>query len=303
MTRLRRKRRVPSSTSSTHVPTQAAEIESADPGARRRIARTLRRDGVSPDFIYAFEKTGNLVNEDNRDFWTGKTLREWDRALRQYRRQVEADSRTIDLCFTLHHEGTRNEAARKKHFAASEFAIAALCAHDQGLSSFTVEGLFREAWLDYLLRLRRAAGSEPDPTDHGRFENIDAVAISRLLDAIYEDLPQRKLSVALEKRIARIQSLRNQPDTWLGRSPDPGAEEEPEEILTIDDLQNALAHCEHEGVSPDLIESMLLRSWVRMWTMNTRREEQFFQVLDENWSQVHARVQVFMAQHSGLRLQ
>jgi hypothetical protein len=230
-------------------------------------------------------------------------LREWDRALRQYRRQVEADSRTIDLCFTLNHEGTRNEAARKKHFAASEFAIAALCAHDQGLSSFTLDELFRETWLDYLLRLQRTPGSEPDPTDHGRFENIDAIAISRLLDAIYEDLPQRKLSVALEKRIARIQSARNQPDTWLGRLPDPGAKEGPEEILTIDDLQNALAHCEHEGVAPDLIESMLLRSWVRLWTMNTRREEQFFQVLDENWSQVHARVQVFMAQHSGLRLQ
>ncbi|HUA97361.1 MAG TPA: hypothetical protein VMA34_03485 [Terracidiphilus sp.] len=303
MTRQNAKPHMIGSKGSSLASTPATELLSAGTDTRRRIAQTLRRDRVSPDVIYAFEKTGNLVNEGDRDLWTGKTLREWDRALRQYRRQVEADSRTINLCFTLHHENGRSETTKKKRFAASEFAIAALCAHDQGVSSFTVESLFREAWLDYLLRLRRTPGTEPDPTDHDRFDNIDAGAVSRLLDASCEDLPHKKWSANLEKRIARIQLVRNQPDTWLGRLPDSGGEEEPEEILTIDDLQNALAHCEYEGVAPDLIESMLLRSWVRMWTINTRRKEQFFQVLDKNWDQVHARVQVFMAQHSGLRLQ
>ena len=47
---------------------------------------------------------------------------------------------------------------------------------------------------------------------------------------------------------------------------------------------------------------MWLRSRVPRWTMNTHRDEWFFQVLDNNWDTVHAWVQVFMAQYSGLRL-
>jgi len=203
----------------------------------------------------------------------------------------------------LQHESRSSEAGKKKRFAASEFAIAALCAHDRGISSFAVEQLFREAWLDYILRFRRILNDEQDPTDHCRFEGIDVDALSRLLVAIYEELPQQKWDAALEKRIARIQSACNQPDTWFGRSPDPGGEQAPEEILTIDDFQNAIAHCEQEGVAPDLVESMLLRAWVRIWTMNTHRDERFFQVLDKSWDTAHARVQVFMAQYSGLRFQ
>ena len=75
------------------------------------------------------------------------------------------------------------------------------------------------------------------------------------------------------------------------------------EILTIDDLQKAITHCELEGVPQDVIESMLLRSWVRMGMLNERAEERFFQVLDKHWDEVHATMQVHIAQHSGLRLQ
>jgi hypothetical protein len=57
------------------------------------------------------------------------------------------------------------------------------------------------------------------------------------------------------------------------------------------------------GRSQDVIESMLLRSWVRMRVLNECVEERFFQVLDKYWEEVHARVQVHMARHSGLRLQ
>jgi len=53
-------------------------------------------------------------------------------------------------------------------------------------------------------------------------------------------------------------------------------EEEPEEILTNDDLQNAISHCELEGVTPDLIDSMLLRSWICMRAANERAEDGFF---------------------------
>jgi hypothetical protein len=46
------------------------------------------------------------------------------------------------------------------------------------------------------------------------------------------------------------------------------------------------SHCELEGVTPDLIESMLLRSWIRMLVVNERAEERFFQILDKNWDEV-----------------
>ena len=87
--------------------------EALDNVARKEIARRLREERVSPDFIYAFEKTGNLVTDENRDLWTAKARRAWDRALGEYRRRVEGDSKAIDLCFTLHHETGRTDSAKK----------------------------------------------------------------------------------------------------------------------------------------------------------------------------------------------
>jgi hypothetical protein len=157
--------------------------------------------------------------------------------------------------------------------------------------------------LDYVLRHRCTLETAPDPTDHHRFDGIDLGAIPILLYEIYETLPDRAWSTSIEKRIARIEAVRAEPDTWLGKSPDLCNEEDPEEILTIDDLQNAISQCELEGVTPDLIESMLLRSWIRMLVVNGHAEERFFQILDKNWDEVHARVQVHMGRYSGLRLQ
>jgi hypothetical protein len=163
---------------------------------------------VSPDFIYAFEKTGNLITDDNRDLWTAKARRAWDRALGEYRRRLEGDSKAIDLCFTLHHETGHTDPA-----------IAVLCAHDQGLSSFAVEELFRESWLDYLLRHRRVPEADPDPTDHQRFDRIDIGAIPTLLREIYEDLSDSAWSTSIEKRIAKIEAARTQPDRGSASRP------------------------------------------------------------------------------------
>jgi hypothetical protein len=122
-------------------------------------------------------------------------------------------------------------------------------------------------------------------------------------DCQHETLPDRAWSTAIEKRIARIEAARAEPDSWLGKSPGLLDTEEAEEILTIDDLKNAISHCELEAVTPDLIESMLLRSWIRMLVVNERGEERVFQILDKNWDEVHARVQVHVARDSGLRFQ
>ncbi|HEV2133138.1 MAG TPA: hypothetical protein VGR47_02645 [Terracidiphilus sp.] len=275
-----------------------------DAATRKQIARKMRQERVSPDFIYAFEKTGLLVTDGNQDLWPARSLGRWKRALRDYQRIVDADTTAIDFCFPLHHEFGHSEVIRKKRLAASEFAIAALCAHDQGLSSFAVERLFREAWLDFLLRpVRVASKSDADPAAHSRHDNVDLDRIRQLLDMIHGDLNDRVWSDAIQKRIAKIETARAAPGTWLGRPPDLPGEEEAEEILTIDDLQNAITHCELDGVPQDLIESMLLRSWVRMRVLNERADERFFQVLDKHWDDVHARVQMHVAEYSGLRLQ
>jgi hypothetical protein len=88
--------------------------ESLDDVARKEIAKRLCEERVSPDFIYAFERTGDLVTDGNRDLWTAKALREWTRAFGEYRRRVEGDSKAIDLCFAMHHETGRTDPAKKK---------------------------------------------------------------------------------------------------------------------------------------------------------------------------------------------
>jgi hypothetical protein len=278
-------------------------IETPDEDTRREIARRLRQERVSPDSIYAFEKSGLMITEENRDLWTAESLRRWNHVLHEFRRGMEADSRAINLCFTLHHESARSELAKRKRFAASEFAIAVLCAHDHGLSSFAVENLFRESWLDYLLRHVLAPKTDRDAVDPPHFVAVDIDALRDLLSKIYDELSDCGWSSRIEARIKKIEAARAQPETWLGRSPDRLGEEETEEIFTIDHLQNAITHCKLEGVPQDVIQSMLLRSWVRMRVLNERTEERFFQVLDKHWDEVHARMQVHMAQHSGLRLQ
>ncbi len=72
------------SASASFAATESESIgDSRENIARKEMVRRLRQERVSPDFIYAFEKTGNLVTNENRDLWTSKAFREWNRALRE----------------------------------------------------------------------------------------------------------------------------------------------------------------------------------------------------------------------------
>lgn len=73
-----RKERLPVSASFDAAESESIG-ESLDNVARKEIAKRLREERVSPDFIYAFERTGNLVTDENRDLWTAKALRKWTR--------------------------------------------------------------------------------------------------------------------------------------------------------------------------------------------------------------------------------
>ena len=47
----------------------------------------LKRAGVPPALIYAYEKTGRLVTEENKRFLTDKELEEWDNAVEEYHKR------------------------------------------------------------------------------------------------------------------------------------------------------------------------------------------------------------------------
>jgi len=283
------------------------DAEARETAWRAEMLAKFRREKASPDFIYAFEKTGNFVTSENRGDWSAKELKEWDRLLQEYHRRTAMEGRVIDLCFRLHHESRRSAIGRLRRFAASEFGVAVLSAHEQGISSFAVEQIFRESWLDVVVRRSRAADSEWDPTDHHRFDYVDRASVRNVLNQLRDDLPVQRLpastSAAVEKLITKIEAARATDGSWFGKPPAPGEEGERENAVVIDEIHHAIFHCEQEGVPEDVIESMLLRSWIRMLIFNEHEDERIFHILDKHWEQVHATFQIRMAGYSGLRVQ
>ena len=51
-----------------------------------QMVRAMHRAGLDPAFIYAFEKTGLLVTEQNQHLIPEKDLDEWEAAVREYNR-------------------------------------------------------------------------------------------------------------------------------------------------------------------------------------------------------------------------
>ncbi|HEV2357765.1 MAG TPA: hypothetical protein VGZ23_09175 [bacterium] len=54
--------------------------------AHRETKKLLVASGAPPEIIYAFEKTGRIVTEQNKQFLTKAEIREWKGAIRQFRR-------------------------------------------------------------------------------------------------------------------------------------------------------------------------------------------------------------------------
>jgi len=53
------------------------------------MVEMMKKTGAHPAAIYAFEKTGLLVTEGNRDKFTDADLAEWDAAVEEYLRSHE----------------------------------------------------------------------------------------------------------------------------------------------------------------------------------------------------------------------
>ena len=50
----------------------------------------MAQAGINPAFIYAFKRTGKIVAESNRHRLTERELRQWNDAINEYHRKVEA---------------------------------------------------------------------------------------------------------------------------------------------------------------------------------------------------------------------
>jgi hypothetical protein len=51
------------------------------------LVETMKKAGIDPAIIHAFEKTGRLVTEDNRHLVPDVELAEWDAAIKEYEAQ------------------------------------------------------------------------------------------------------------------------------------------------------------------------------------------------------------------------
>ena len=282
------------------APDMPAEVAKS---LRQELTDDLRlvfhRSHVSPDLIYAFSRTGRIVTEENRHLLTPEQHRDWKEALREYRRRAEADERAIDLCYTLLHESGRSELANRKRFAVSELGVATLEAHEEGISSFAMEGVFFNAWLSQLAKRLHIL-----PEDGERLREkfgADVAELRGLLEEFNDDLPTPSWNPSIEKRIAKIESARAIPETWLGKAPASKEEAEWEMPLAVEHLQNAIEFC--KDVNDDVMESMFFRTWFRTRVLNDHLPERFFQAIDANLSRVYERVQNHMARYAGSRLQ
>lgn len=269
----------------------AAVAESLRREFTDELRLVFRRSHISPDLIYAFSKAGRIVTEENRHLLTAEQHQDWKRALSGYRRQAEADERAIDLCYALLHESGRSEMAKSKRFAVSELGVATLRAHEEGVSSFAMEGAFFNAWLSQAAKRLRIL-SENAERLRTRF-GAEVAELRELLEQIHDDLPIRSWSPTIERRIVKIEEARAAPETWLGKPPESNEEAEWEMPLAVEHLQNAIGFC--QDITDDVMESMLLRSWFRTRVLNDRLPERFFQVLDANGTSVHECVRHHMA--------
>jgi hypothetical protein len=261
----------------------------------------FRRAQVNPDLIHAFTRTGTLVTEDNHDRLSPAQLREWKRTLGAYRRRAEADSRAIEMCYSLHHERGRSGLSEKRRFAASELGVAVLNALDEEVSSFAMEGAFLNAWLTYAFRRMRVPAGEAERLR--RNFGTEMKEILGLLEHICDELPSPAWNTAFDKRMARIEAARATPETWLGRPPASKGEAEWEVTPAFEHLQSAIPFCNAAQVPDSVMEAMFFRFWLRTRVLNDRMPEVLFQTLDEHWDHVHARVQDFLARYSGPSIQ
>lgn len=73
-----------------HSRSNFGRVAPASPLSETEVNETmllvLREANVSPEFIYAYQKTGRLMTEENARLLSAEELAEWDAAVDEYRR-------------------------------------------------------------------------------------------------------------------------------------------------------------------------------------------------------------------------
>ena len=295
--------RIPNPSSSGFADSQGADVAS-EFDIRETVGELVvhfRETGVNPALIHAFATTGRLVSEENKHLVSHQELQEWRRAVRGYGRKLDADSKAVDLCFRLLHRAGNSGLAAKKRFLCSELGVAVLNALEEGVSSFAMEGVFFNAWLNAVCQRIRVPMEEREGLrEHFGAESTE---LRQVLDQAYDELPLPSWNDSTTRKIVRIESARSAPETWLGKPPASLHEARWEMGAAIEHLSYALHICAHGNLPDELMESMFFRSRVRLRVLNERTDERAFQSLDEHWDRVYAKVQLHMARYSGVPLQ
>jgi hypothetical protein len=104
------------------------------------------------------------------------------------------------------------------------------------------------------------------------------------------------------RHIAKIETVRALPDTWLGRPPVSEDKADREMAKAFAFVQDAIHNCHGSYVSAHALESMSLRGWVRMAFLNDRLPEPSFQRLDAHWPKTVERVNDYLLTHLGVGL-
>jgi hypothetical protein len=248
----------------------------------------MEEAGAHPAHIYAFQKTGRIVTEENSVLLTAAEQKEWHSALREYERRSDRQSKAVELCFEIRARAGKKRTSREEHMASGELAIAAMYALQDGVSSFAMESAFVNAWL---IEAAKRVGITADSAQEIRDRLGAGMKEMRvLLRALDEEFGPVEWNESMRRHLAKIEAAREEPENWLGMPPFSPRRAEKEMEGALECLRYALTNMREAGTAASVIEGMLLRAWLRMIVVNDRLPEEFFQRLDRRWPDVLERV-------------
>lgn len=243
----------------------------------------MEETGIHPAHIYAFRKTGRMVSEESLERLSPAELKEWYSALREYERKTERENKAVELCFMMRARAGGKKASREERVVSGELAIAAMYALEDGVSSFAMEGVFLNGWLALAANRLGISGSAQSIRER---LGSQAKELRDLLSALDSDLGPVEWDETMRRHLAKVETVRKEPGTWLGRPPASPARAEKEMDAAAEFLGYAMTNCSVPEIPSSAVESMLLRAWLRMRVLNDHSPEEFFQRLDRRWPEV-----------------
>lgn len=273
--------------------------DSAMAGAFSELEAALDEIGAPPAVIYAFRKTKRLVTEENQQYLSTPEQEEWDAAICEYQTRIADESSAIDLCFSLpaFTPEMRDQARSTDEISvAAKLSLMTRTAYSDGISSFTLEGTFLNAWLSLVCMRLRVSQNSSDAFRTCLGTNMSD--IQSVLDRLVTESEGRPEPDALHDKATNIEEIRSLPDSWFGEVPETRSDAREQTDLAFGQLQRVLAECRQAKIPIEDVERMLFRYWLRTWVINNDLPEAYFQRLDLYLDEVAARVALYMAEYA-----